>query len=181
MMTVKGWSAQRTYLAAGSTKGVFLAAVRAGHLDPEHLGPIDALVLRVFAVLWSWNPDASPRPANRSRQVPEWETAAVSSARDAAESQQLTPSSFLMVFGDRVHVEHAPARKGAAFQRLVLEAGPGVVVPIGQWWTRSTDCRMSCRQHCCRPWPDAPRTTSTPGCLHSSPATTCSIRTDSAI
>lgn len=125
------WSLRQVSLAAGVSLATARAVVRNGHLDPQRLTAVDALVLRVAAMLTALQPLGELRPANASRPVPARERAAVDAVRRAGLA--LPDLATLVVTETDVRLATSLGEVSSATLEPVGTGTPYLALPVGRW------------------------------------------------
>lgn len=125
------WSLRQVSLAAGVSLATARAVVRNGHLDPQALTAVDALILRVAAMLPALQPFGELRPANTSRLVPARERAAVAAVRQAGLG--LPDLATLVVTETAAHLATTLGEVSAATLDPVSTGTAYLALPVGRW------------------------------------------------
>jgi hypothetical protein len=118
-------------LEAGVSQAAARAAVKAGHLDPERLGPEDIVALKVAVMLAAFRPAGELRPANEVRQSPRRDTEAISALRDRL--KVATNESALVVTANRASFARTFLDLTSEISELAKKQLPYLVIPVGGW------------------------------------------------
>ena len=125
------WSLRQISLAAGVSLATARAVVRNGHLDPQRLTAVDALVLRVAAMLPALQPYGELRPANAARPVPARERSAVEAVRNAGLG--LPDLATLVVTETTANLATSLSEVSASTLEPVSSGTAYLALPVGRW------------------------------------------------